>query len=80
MQKKPCRVCKEVKRLDNFHSDSTRSDGRSNRCKECAAIAAKKLRERKRNLKKISSPVIKEKKKKDRESILREMAADSAYL
>jgi len=77
---KPCRVCKEEKELEYFYSDSSRSDGYSNRCKECSRIAKANQRKRRRNsFQEIVVPVSTS-KKLDREERLRRMAAESAYL
>lgn len=44
---KTCTKCGETKPLDGFHRDSSRKDGRDNRCRPCKSLIAKEYRGRK---------------------------------
>jgi hypothetical protein len=42
---KKCRVCGEMKEVDNFHKKMSTKDGYRNECKECVKVIQKKYKE-----------------------------------
>jgi hypothetical protein len=53
LSEKECTACKKVKSLESFHYASEHTDGRENRCKDCAKTLQKKYIENKRETEEI---------------------------
>jgi len=53
LPEKECTACKKVKSLESFHYASEHTDGRENRCKDCAKTLQKKYIENKRETEEI---------------------------